>query len=74
MAGQPGRLGQPPPQTELPRTAPRRAVAEGLSYLNNNAARMAYPHYRQQDLLITTCLAESLVEEFNARVKSRQKY
>ena len=37
-------------------------------------ARRASPRYRQQGLPITSSLAESLVGEFNARVKSRQKY
>ena len=69
-----GRVGLPPPKEELPRTDPRRAVAEALSYLSHNADRMAYPRYRQQGLPITSSLAESLVGEFNARVKSRQKY
>jgi hypothetical protein len=32
------------------------------------------PRYRQQGLPITSSLAESLVGQFNARVKSRQKY
>jgi hypothetical protein len=68
------RLGRPPPGEELPRTDPRRAVAEALSYLSNNAPRMAYPRYRQAGLPITSSLAESLVGEFNARLKSRQKY
>ena len=68
-----GRVGLPPPGEELPRTDARRAVAEALSYLRHNADRMAYPRYRQQGLPITSSLAESLVGEFNARVKSRQK-
>ena len=69
-----GRVGLPPPKEELPRGDARRAVAEALSYLGNNAARMAYPRYRQQGLPITSSLAESLVGQFNARVKGRQKY
>lgn len=67
-------VGRPPPGTELPRTDARRAVAEALSYLTHNASRMQYPRYRQAGLPITSSLAESLVGEFNARVKSRQKY
>jgi hypothetical protein len=35
---------------------------------------MAYPGDRQQGLPITSSLAESLVGECSARVKSRQKY
>jgi hypothetical protein len=69
-----GRVGLPPPGEELPRSDARRAVAEALRYLSNNAERMAYPRYRQQGLPITSSLAESLVGQFNARVKSRQKY
>jgi hypothetical protein len=69
-----GRVGLPPPGEDLPRTDARRAVAEALSYLSNNAPRMDYPRYRQAGLPITSSLAESLVGEFNARVKSRQKY
>jgi hypothetical protein len=69
-----GRVGLPPPGEDLPRTDPRRAVAEALSYLSHNAERMAYPRYRQQGLPVTSSLAESLVGEFNARVKSRQHY
>ncbi len=47
-----------------------------MSYLSNNSARrMAYPRYRQQGSADhEQLLAESLVGEFNARVKSRQKY
>jgi hypothetical protein len=69
-----GRVGLPPPGEELPRADPRRAVSEALSYLSHNAGRMAYPRSRQQGLPITSSLAESLVGEFNARVKRRQKY
>ena len=53
---------------------PRRLVAEALSYLRNNEGRMDYPRYRQQGLPVTSSLAESLVGEFNARLKSKQKY
>lgn len=53
---------------------PRKLVAEALSYLVNNESRMDYPAYRREGLPITSSLAESLVGEFNDRVKSRQKY
>lgn len=68
------RLGEPPEGVELEAKDPRRLVAEALSYLGNNQSRMDYPRYRQQGLPITSSLAESLVGEFNARVKSKQKY
>jgi hypothetical protein len=68
------RWGRPPPGEDLPATDPRRLLAEALSYLRNNAGRMDYPSYRRQGLPTTSSLAESLVGEFNARVKSKQKH
>lgn len=68
------RLGEPPEDAELEAKDPRRLVAEALSYLENNQSRMDYPRYRRRGLPITSSLAESLVGEFNARVKSKQQY
>jgi hypothetical protein len=68
------RLGEPPKGAEMEAKDPRQLVAEALSYLSNNQSRMDYPRYRKAGLPITSSLAESLVGEFNARVKSRQKY
>ena len=67
-------VGRPPPKQELPASDVRRVVAEGLSYLSHNAARMDYPRYRRLGLATTSSLVESLVGDFNARVKSKQKY
>src|SRR5262249_47231812 len=67
-------LGRPPPGEEPPRSDARRAVAGAPGYLTHNAAPKGSPRYRQAGLPITSSLAESLVGEFNARVKSRQKY
>jgi hypothetical protein len=69
-----GRIGEPPEGEELEARDPRRLVAEALSFLRNNQSRIDYPRYRQEGLPLTSSLAESLVGEFNARVKSRQKY
>jgi hypothetical protein len=74
MEGYQGRLGLPPADEELPATDPRRLLAEALSYLRNNAGRMDYPRYRREGLPTTSSLVESLVGEFNARVKGRQKF
>jgi hypothetical protein len=71
------RLGLPPPgeaQSAEERRDPRRAVAEARGYLTNNEKRMDYPRYRREGLPTTSSLVESLVGEFNARVKSKQKY
>lgn len=68
------RLGRPPPGETLDAADPRRAVAEALSYLRNNASRMDYPRYRREGLPTTSSLVESLVGEINARVKGRSKF
>lgn len=67
-------VGHPPPGEELAATDPRRVLAETLSYLRNNLTRMDYPRYRREGLPTTSSLVESLVGEFNARVKSKHKY
>jgi len=53
---------------------PRRVVREALVYLKNNQSRMDYPRYRRAGLPVTSSLVESLVGQFNARVKGPQKY
>jgi len=67
------RVGHPPECEELDRKDPRRLVSDALSYLSNNESRMDYPRYRREGLPVTSSLVESLVGEFNARVKSRGK-
>jgi len=71
------RLGEPPAgeaRTAEERRDPRRLVAEARSYLGNNRDRMDYPRYRREGLPTTSSLVESLVGEFNARVKGKQKH
>jgi hypothetical protein len=68
------RLGRPPPGETLADRDPRQLVAEALRYLKNNQKRMDYPRYRCQGLPVTSSLVESLVGEFNARVKGRDKW
>jgi hypothetical protein len=67
-------LGRPPPGEDLAASDPRRVLAEALSYLRNNTERMDYPRYRREGLPTTSSLVESLVGEFNARVKGKQKF
>ena len=67
-------LGRPPPDEELGASDPRRVLAEAVTYLRNNAGRMDYPRYRREGLPTTSSLVESLVGEFNARVKGRSKF
>jgi hypothetical protein len=69
-----GRLGEPPEEEERKENDPGQWVAEALGYLGNNQTRRDYPRYRRQGLPITSSLVESLVGEFNARVKGREKF
>lgn len=66
------RLG--PPTKDAPDDDPRQIVAGTLTYLTNNALRMNYAAYRQRGLPITSCLVESLIKEFNRRVKGTEKF
>jgi hypothetical protein len=65
-------LGAPAPDD--PETSPRVVVAEALTYLRNNAARMCYPDYRKAGLPITSSHMESTVKLFNRRVKGTEKF
>jgi hypothetical protein len=65
----PLREGGPPEEK-----AAREQVQESLGYLRNNQKRMDYPRYRREGLPVTSSLVESLVGEFNARVKGKDKY
>jgi hypothetical protein len=69
-----GEIGEPPKGAECDERDPRRLVAETLSYLGHNQSRMDYPRYRRSGLPLTSSLVESLVGEFNARVKGRGKF
>ncbi len=66
------RLGPPP--SDAADDDPRQIVASTLTYLTNNAPRMNYPAYRRRGLPITSCLVESLIKEFNRRVKGTEKF
>ena len=68
------RLGRPPPGVERGEEDPRQVLAEVVGYLANNRSRMDYPRYRRAGLPVTSSLVESLVGEFNGRVKGRDKY
>jgi hypothetical protein len=74
MAAWEQRLGRPPPEEEVDENDPREVLASALVYLRNNQGRMDYVSYRQQGLPVTGSLVESLVGEFNARVKAKNKH
>jgi hypothetical protein len=68
------RLGPLAAGEEVAERDPRQVVREAVVYLRNNRGRMDYPRYRCAGLPVTSSLVESLVGEFNTRVKGPQKY
>lgn len=66
------RLGLPPPKAWG--DDPRRVVSRVLEYVRTNAHRMDYAAYRRAGLPISSALVESLVKQFNFRVKGTEKF
>jgi hypothetical protein len=64
-------LGDPP--ESVSETDPREIIRRTLGYLRNNRDRMNYPTYRTQGLPTTSALVESLIKQFNRRVKGTEK-
>ena len=59
---------------KLPATDPREVLRRTIGYLRNNQERMNYPEYRKQGLPVTSSMVESLIKEFNYRVKGTEKF
>jgi hypothetical protein len=68
------RLGPILAEEKPPGSDARVAVGKAVTYLENNQARMDYPRYRRLGLPITSCAVESLIKEFNYRVKGTEKF
>ena len=66
------RIGKPTEKTA--KDDPRKIVASTLDYVLNNAKRMNYPQYRQWGLPISSAPVESLIKQFNQRVKGTEKF
>jgi len=66
------RLGEP--VGKLPTSDARETLRRTINYLENNAKRMNYPEYRQRGLPVTSAAVESLIKEFNYRVKGTEKF
>lgn len=66
------RLGRPPADARS--NDPRRIVVATLSYVGQNARRMAYQRYRREGLPVTSAAVESLVKQFNQRIKGTEKF
>jgi len=67
------RILDDPPENPSPGD-PAEVVRRTLGYLTNNRHRMNYPEYRRQGLPITSALVESLIKQFNRRVKGTEKF
>jgi hypothetical protein len=59
---------------KLSATDPREVLRRTIGYLKNNEERMNYPEYRKQGLPVTSSMVESLIKEFNYRVKGTEKF
>jgi hypothetical protein len=53
---------------------PRKIVELTLQYVRRNAHRMDYPAYRKLGLPISSAPVESLIKQFNQRVKGTEKF
>jgi hypothetical protein len=66
----------PPPQDgrEAKPTDPYEVIRLTIGYLTNNQTRMDYPRYRREGLPTCSGMVESLVKQFNRRVKGTEKF
>lgn len=72
LENQSKRLGGPP-EGAAPGD-PRKIVSLTLEYIKRNAHRMDYPTYRRLGLPISSAPVESLIKQFNQRVKGTEKF
>jgi hypothetical protein len=66
------RLGAPPADAQ--EDDPRVRLALVIAYVQANRHRMDYARYRCEGLPISTALVESLIKQFNQRVKGTDKF
>jgi hypothetical protein len=66
------RLGEAPEGSS--EQDPRRILARVAAYVRANASRMDYPAYRTRGFPVTSTLVESLIKQFNQRVKGTEKF
>ena len=59
---------------DAPETDPRRVVDKTRTYVTNNAEKMDYPRYRKLGLPISSAPVESVIKQFNKRVKGTEKF
>jgi hypothetical protein len=64
----------PPEDQDAKPTDPYEVIRLAIGYLTHNQARMDYPRYRREGLPICSGMVESLVKQFNRRVKGTEKF
>jgi hypothetical protein len=67
-------LPPPPEGHEVKPTDPSQVIRLTIVYLSNNQARMDYPRDRRAGLPTCSGSVESLVQQFNHRVKGTEKF
>jgi hypothetical protein len=67
-------MGLGPPPARAPADHPSKIVSLVLDYVTDNAGRMEYPRYRREGLPVTSTIVESLIKQFNQRVKGTEKF
>jgi len=72
LENQAKRIGEPPDGAAP--GDPRKVVILTLEYVKRNAHRMDYPTYRKLGLPISSAPVESLIKQFNQRVKGTEKF
>lgn len=65
-------VGEPP--KDAAETDPRRVIEKTRTYVNNNIEKMDYPRYRKLGLPISSAPIESVIKQFNKRVKGTEKF
>ena len=66
------KLGAPP--RNAAEQDPRRILHDAARYVEHNLTRMDYPRYRKLGLPISSAPIESVVKQFNRRVKGTEKF
>jgi len=66
------RIGPPP--TNALDDDPRRRLDRVIAHVEANRVRMDYARYRREGLPITSTLVESLIKQFNQRMKGTEKF
>lgn len=66
------RAGQPPKNAA--EHDPRMILADAARYVENNLTRMDYPRYRKLGLPVSSAPMESVVKQFNRRIKGTEKF